>query len=319
MVCGGTSELGEGTKIRAMHRALRFACGAVVCLALGTLTTVAIALDCARRFPLGANAGREAVRFPGDMPPALATAARPRPAAPAEDPDDGANLAAPFVALAAERAPLLRCGIVAVREERFGTIDLRVQTGAIIRPVDGTYDSDEGAAERVVPLWARDLLVPWGWDGAWSLGQQSVRHVQATGWPWPALASVSHPTMIGPSGPVGWQPTMGALMTGPATATGAGRAQTPHVWPTLVLWRGLLADVAAHAVAWSVLLWSMIRFLGWSRRALRTRRGACRRCGYSLAGNSAGACPECGHPLPARREARPASQSSCRMGEPVSR
>lgn len=60
--------------------------------------------------------------------------------------------------------------------------------------------------------------------------------------------------------------------------------------PLEPLWSGLLINFALYAVAWSYIL----IVPGIVRRAIRTYRGVCARCGYDLHGADHEQCPECG-------------------------
>lgn len=64
-----------------------------------------------------------------------------------------------------------------------------------------------------------------------------------------------------------------------------------QVVPTRVIWRGLIGNT----IFYGVIAWLIIALLGWCRRAIRSRRGQCEGCAYSLEGLDAGVrCPECG-------------------------
>jgi hypothetical protein len=70
-----------------------------------------------------------------------------------------------------------------------------------------------------------------------------------------------------------------------------GDALTFRALPYRPIWSGLVIDSALFGAAWSVLL-----LFRPARARLRTRRGHCPRCNYSLApsGGAAAGCPECG-------------------------
>jgi hypothetical protein len=63
-----------------------------------------------------------------------------------------------------------------------------------------------------------------------------------------------------------------------------------YFFPYRPLWPGLLANTAFYAV----ILWAIWFTPGAIKRGLRTRRGACMRCGYDLRGAEHETCPECG-------------------------
>jgi hypothetical protein len=60
-------------------------------------------------------------------------------------------------------------------------------------------------------------------------------------------------------------------------------------WPVDVIWPGMIANVLIYFTGFAAPWW-----FADLRRAIRRRRGACTRCGYSLAGDRTGVCPECG-------------------------
>ncbi len=61
--------------------------------------------------------------------------------------------------------------------------------------------------------------------------------------------------------------------------------------PYIPIWRGLLANTAIFAAAWSVLLYGVPLV----QREIRRRKGHCVKCGYDRQGLDADArCPECG-------------------------
>lgn len=70
------------------------------------------------------------------------------------------------------------------------------------------------------------------------------------------------------------------------------RAGETPLLPLAILWRGLLANV----VAWSCVMLGVCTSFTFLRDVLRSRRGVCTQCGYSLVGLDAKTCPECGSP-----------------------
>jgi hypothetical protein len=123
---------------------------------LGVSSAVVLSLELARRSPLASCAGRESVRFPGAIP-----LERRRPASAPNPGGAPRDWPIPMPSGAQSLEPM-RCGIIAVSERRFGVLDIRVQTGAVMRAMDASFDAGDEAVERVVPAWARDMLVPWG-------------------------------------------------------------------------------------------------------------------------------------------------------------
>jgi hypothetical protein len=254
---------------------------------LGVSSAVVLSLELARRSPLASCAGRESVRFPGAIP-----LERRRPASAPNPGGAPRDWPIPMPSGAQSLEPM-RCGIIAVSERRFGVLDIRVQTGAVMRAMDASFDAGDEAVERVVPAWARDMLVPWGWDGPWTLGQQSMRQLQATGWPWPAFASVASPQFIAFSGPAGWRPELGAFVSGSAPAGGG----MPRFWPGRLLWVGFVGNASVFSATWLLVLLAS-RWLGrrWVRFG-RARRNACPACGQTFGSARPAACPECGEPV----------------------
>lgn len=202
-----------------------------------------------------------------------------------------------------------RCGIVVHRVDRVGGIDITVQTGMITR-MGGPIDAESGAVEARVPAWARDELVPWGWEGAWQPGQRSVRHLLVRGWPAPAFAAVLEARSESPDGLGGWTVIAGVDLSPPrASPFSPG---FPRVALTRLLWPGVVANTAVYAAGWFVALLSAVAGARWLRSARRRRRGQCTHCGYAMTPLSARAspaadggrmrerCPECGRELAAR-------------------
>lgn len=61
--------------------------------------------------------------------------------------------------------------------------------------------------------------------------------------------------------------------------------------PLMPVWPGFVVDSLLYAAVWGFLLWTPRAIA----RALQRKPGTCKRCGYDLAGLSAGGCcPECG-------------------------
>lgn len=58
------------------------------------------------------------------------------------------------------------------------------------------------------------------------------------------------------------------------------------------VWYGILGDIAFFAAGIGATRWAAHAL----RVTVRTRRGRCWSCGYSLRGNKTGTCPECGTP-----------------------
>lgn len=194
-----------------------------------------------------------------------------------------------------------RCGIVVQRLDRRGGVDITVQTGAIVRMGDG-FDAGAGRVEAMVPRWARDELVPWGWDGQWRVGQRSARHLIPRGWPWPAFAATLEAQGSTPDGPMGWKVLRGIERT--PSAVVPMTATVPDVLPIWPLWWGLLLDIAFFTVVWLGII--VVIVVAWSitRRRLRRRRGLCVACGYPVRRGARDgdhrkdrACPECGCPV----------------------
>ena len=73
--------------------------------------------------------------------------------------------------------------------------------------------------------------------------------------------------------------------------------------PTFPLWPGLLANTAIYGGAWAVLIGATVPPIRWFVRRRRAHRGGCPACGYSREGLKEGApCPECGRTsIPAAR------------------
>ncbi len=185
-------------------------------------------------------------------------------------------------------------GIVAHHVESPGALDLDVQTGMIVRQ-GGNYDAADGAAEAAVPEWARDDLVPNGWDGAWQPGMHSYRHLCARGWPWPAFAVVYEAQADTPSGPAGWKVVAGIdRSSGPRNPFDP---TLPDALPTVPLWGPVAADTSLASVVWFGALVLSTEVIRRWRRHRRWRAGLCPDCAYDRGGlDPATPCPECGSP-----------------------
>ncbi len=237
---------------------------ALLAAVLAVAASAGFALERLWHVPPGTLSGREAVRFP--------RAAQEVPAV----------LGAPMV-----------CGISARRLDGLGTLDLMVQAGAVIRMDDGTFDSHPGAADAMVPEWARDHMVPWGWNGPWQMGLRSTRHLHASGWPWLALATIYEPQFLVDGEPRMW---VGLDSDGyhRVTATSPPGGGFPTPWPTLVSWPAMVANALVQWIPMFALV--VLGALGVRACVSRYRRsrGFCPKCRYPLAQGGQNRCPECG-------------------------
>ena len=149
--------------------------------------------------------------------------------------------------------------------------------------------------EEIVPHWAVSAVLPWGQSQTpWPADQAfDLRALDGRGWPMVALASayVWVPDSAAPSGkrPVACD----GIPTGDRKVRkGQGGWQYPVVLPCRPIPLGLIADTLFYASLWATLLFAP----GFVRRRVRRRRNHCPRCNYSLAGIASSACPECGNP-----------------------
>jgi hypothetical protein len=248
------------------------ALGVSLCLAalFAMLTSVSL--------PTTGLGGREAVRFPGYAKAGPALGERP-----------------------------MHCGIVARRRRGLGTLEIAIQAGAVVRAADSSFDSYPGATEELVPQWARDKLIPWGWDGPWQVGMASTRRLYANGWPWPALVWVVRPSVQNSNGQ--WLDWRALAESGNPVPLPLGNSGTIRLGslPFSVLWDGLMAS--------ALVLWlPVLGILGWGTwvmrripRWIRLRRGLCPHCAYPLKGSPVSRCPECGETSNSAR--RPKSES----------
>ena len=193
-----------------------------------------------------------------------------------------------------------RCGIVAWRRDGAGAIDVTIQTGMIMR-MGGDYDAEPGAVEKLVPSWARDHVVPWGWDGPWQPGLRSVRHIVLRGWPWPMCYAVLQAQGDSPDGPGGWTVIEGTLRG--RAATSPWDPVMPTAWPTVPHWPGAIANAAFFAMVWGLVGLAAFALRDSIRSSWRRRRGRCAHCGHPFGASepSGCCCPECGQLLVRRR------------------
>lgn len=129
------------------------------------------------------------------------------------------------------------------------------------------------------------------WAGAPPESEENVYHIYtgATGWPLRAFASESRFYLVpDDTSTFRWCEDLRyslILHTGPRDRI---------ILPLCPIWRGLLADIAIFALAWS----SLVATLRTTRSALRTRRGLCPHCAYDLRATAPHSpCPECGSPV----------------------
>ncbi|MGH7130416.1 MAG: hypothetical protein ACREJO_00510 [Phycisphaerales bacterium] len=147
-------------------------------------------------------------------------------------------------------------------------------------------------ASEVWPWWLRgieDDLPSATEANSWSI------HITADafGWPLPCAASCSGRDRLSTM-------TQPAVLRGALWLTRPGLDDTrvPMVWPTSILWRGLLAD----AVVLGTGLWILSLGLTALRARWRSARNRCPRCAYLRAGLTPTApCPECGPASSTRR------------------
>jgi hypothetical protein len=126
--------------------------------------------------------------------------------------------------------------------------------------------------------------------------------VDRRGWPFPAMQCRFTGYMSPPAASAEIKlPSIYTLESGSAIERDAAAAQpreslaTLRAYPLAPAWPGLAADVAILGAAWfGVLLWLAGSGLAAARGARRERRGRCPACGYDLRHDLAGGCPECG-------------------------
>lgn len=144
------------------------------------------------------------------------------------------------------------------------------------------------APRALVPWWGNRAALPWLNGSNWPSGSNSdARHIEASGWPLPALSAEPR-----------WS-TPGQLTIRSGISLGSERPvnrffvfqRSQRVLPLMPVWHGLVLDTTLWSVAWFALLFMP----GSVRRAWRRRRGVCEWCAYSRSGIAAEAkCPECG-------------------------
>jgi hypothetical protein len=91
----------------------------------------------------------------------------------------------------------------------------------------------------------------------------------------------------------GWDFAPGAIHGGIELASKAAARNflSLRALPCVPVWRGVVTDTSAFAVAWSALFIAPAVV----RQALRRHRNLCLQCGYNRAGlDVAKTCPECG-------------------------
>jgi hypothetical protein len=119
---------------------------------------------------------------------------------------------------------------------------------------------------------------------------------RSSGFGWPFVA-LSHTIQDVPRG--GRQ-----FIRGIAISWGAGGKTVDRALPLDVYWPGFVANtLAIGAIATALLLGP-----GALRQMIRTRRGRCTVCAYSLAGIASNFCPECGRVIEERKHFAPADQ-----------
>jgi hypothetical protein len=162
--------------------------------------------------------------------------------------------------------------------------------GAAIKLFEKHYRSSQGAIRTDARHVAVDMSPVWGCTTADMLAQRTVQGGReywlgdARGWPRRAFWC----EMTMPAGSLCVSGVAGAIaLLYPA----GGDVLTFRALPYRPIWSGIVIDSALFGAAWSVLL-----LFRPTRARLRTRRGHCPRCNYSLAasGGAAAGCPECG-------------------------
>lgn len=114
---------------------------------------------------------------------------------------------------------------------------------------------------------------------------------RAAGWPWLCMSS-TRTQEADAAAPV----VRGARPLIPATIYKTAASDPDRgALPLIPIWPGLLANTAAFALFWLLVLFA----IPLTRRAIRARRGQCINCGYDLHATPSGnPCPECGHASP---------------------
>lgn len=109
------------------------------------------------------------------------------------------------------------------------------------------------------------------------------------GWPRPCLMSrLENPDYGERHSYWSWTPPIEWRPTRPRPFGRRPQIAAPFALPVYPIWTGVVADTAVYGLLW----WTLL-FAPWAaRRRWRRRRGRCMKCGYDLAGVDR--CPECG-------------------------
>ncbi|MHC4427318.1 MAG: hypothetical protein ACYS0D_01770 [Planctomycetota bacterium] len=238
----------------------------LVCLALGALTTIAVAWALAVLVVVNVLGGpwvaRQGLLVPALEDRALWCKVLERPG---------------LTVVAWEAGQVLSVDATVSPFRRLGQMDRNVWIfRPQQRPVRAVRTVDSHIDEGALPWWARQVTVASADESA----PARLQACSARGWPLRALwyhARIGQKARVN-SGGLDMPPELASLGPGP-------------VLPYRPIVLGLVGNTLFYGVIWLGILATP----GLIRRVRRSRDGCCRACGYDLRGTAHGRCPECGH------------------------